>query len=298
VLQLVIDSADEVVRLDEAVARHLGVAGGRVGGEDLGAGPSGRHARRDPGADIDQHRQIGRKLLARRHRAVARDDLAAGFHQREAGAHGRDQPVDGAAAFPVDERKAHAVEEGVAHVDDIGPGPIDQAVAIGVGARHMHHAQAVAVEVKADARREGDHRQRRLGAGGIGPVEAPGEAFHAHALADIVVRDDDGAGLAQCLVPAGVVAMPVRVDDEADGIGIDRFHRRFDLGHQRRELVVDEDVAVRAMRQADVSARAEQHRDARCHLLDLDLDLGIVLLRGGRRGEDSSGEKKGEVAHG
>jgi hypothetical protein len=50
-----------------------------------------------------------------------------------------------------------------------------------------------------------------------------------------------------------MIAMPVGVDYEADRIGIESRDRGEYLGRQRRELVVDDRIAVLAVGQADIA---------------------------------------------
>ena len=59
---------------------------------------------------------------------------------------------------------------------------------------------------------------------------------------------------AEILVPAAMIPVPVGVDHEADRIGIERRDRGEDLRSQRRILIVDEDVAVLAVGEADIAA--------------------------------------------
>ena len=111
------------------------------------------------------------------------------------------------------------------------------------------------------------------------------QLLHRHPDADIVVGDDHRAGAAEILVPAGMIAMPVGVDHEADRIGIERAHRRDDPLGRRRILVVDQDVAVGAVGEADIAAAAEQDRDAGRDPLDADLGRRRRLVGDGGRGE-------------
>ena len=60
--------------------------------------------------------------------------------------------------------------------------------------------------------------------------------------------------LPERLVAAGMVEVPVRVDDVLDVAAAGGAHGREDLGVQRRELRVDEHGAVGARRQRDVAA--------------------------------------------
>ncbi len=114
-----------------------------------------------------------------------------------------------------------------------------------------------------------------FGAGGVAlprAVDAGGQA-----RADVLVGDDR-AVVAEDLVPAGVIAVVVRVEDELDRLGGDAVQRLADLRRERRELVVDDDDAVVADRDADVAAGAGEHVHGAGDLRHLDLDLAEVLL--------------------
>ena len=77
------------------------------------------------------------------------------------------------------------------------------------------------------------------------------------------------------------------------GLGAEGGDRGLDLGRERRELVVDQEDAVVADRDADVAARALQHVEAVGQLGRLDLDLAPVAVLG-RRGQGQQGEGPGE----
>jgi hypothetical protein len=53
-------------------------------------------------------------------------------------------------------------------------------------------------------------------------------------------------------VPAGVVTVEVRVDDELQLPGIDRVQRRLDLLRQREELIVHHQQTVRPRGDPDI----------------------------------------------
>ena len=86
-------------------------------------------------------------------------------------------------------------------------------------------------------------------------------------------------------VSTSVIAVIVRVDDEADGLVGDAeiFQRGGDFFGERREFVVDDDDAVFADRRGDVAAGAFEHIDVAGHFRDFDLDFGeiFVLSAGG-----------------
>ena len=189
------------------------------------------------------------------------------------------------------------MEKYVAHVDDVGPGPVNQRIAIGVGARNMDDPQRVAVQVKAQVAGESHHGQPRLGKRLDRASETLADRVDRQPAADIVLRDDNRPATPERLVPARVIAVPMRVDQECDRVGIERLHRSDDLGRKRRELIVDQDVAVDTVTDPDVAARAEQNRHARRNLLDLDLDLRHILLRRSR-GSGSEHDCSGDFTHG
>ena len=87
-----------------------------------------------------------------------------------------------------------------------------------------------------------------------------------------------GRLLLEVRVPAGVVAVIVRVDDEAHRLVGDALQRGLNLVRQRRVLVVDDHDAVLADGRADVAARALQHVDVAGDLGDLDLHFAEVLV--------------------
>ena len=120
------------------------------------------------------------------------------------------------------------------------------------------------------------------------------------ALAHVVVGDDRRLG-AEGRVAAGVVAVPVGVEHELELAGARALQRGADLVGERRELVVDDEDAVVARRDADVAARALQHVDVAGDLGRLDLHLREVplLRRGGAGGQRQQQERAlyPELAH-
>jgi hypothetical protein len=97
------------------------------------------------------------------------------------------------------------------------------------------------------------------------------------------VRHDGDAVLGEVLVPAGVIAMEVRVHQVFDRQRGDRLDRRLDLVGQRRELAVDHDDAVGADRDRDVPPLPGQHVGVVAEIGRLDLDLVPVDERRRRR---------------
>src|SRR3546814_20479907 len=92
------------------------------------------------------------------------------------------------------------------------------------------------------------------------------------ALSDIVLRENERSGLAEVLVPAGVITVPVGVEPEADLPACNLLDFDHNLGTERRELVVDEEGAVLDDDESDVAACAVDHEDASRRLRHLELD--------------------------
>ena len=113
-------------------------------------------------------------------------------------------------------------------MDDIILAPVDDAVAIGMPPAEEHDVDRIAIAVDADALPVSDDRQCDIGRGRSDPIAAA--LFRAHPRADVVMGEDGRAALAEMFVAAGMIAVPVRVDDMGDGRSAKLGHRRFDLG--------------------------------------------------------------------
>lgn len=103
--------------------------------------------------------------------------------------------------------------------------------------------------------------------------------------------DEQRAGLRHVLVAAGMIEVPVSVDEEADRFVGNRGDGREDLRGERRELVVDYEHGIGPHRQADVAPLAEEDIHPGCQPLGGNLDRIEVL---GRRDPGQTGEKHGE----
>ena len=111
---------------------------------------------------------------------------------------------------------------------------------------------------------------------------------------------DDRSGGAQGFVAAGVIAVPVRVQNELHIRVTDRCHRSHDLLVQRGKLVVDQERAVLTDTESQVAARAHEHVDAGADFDRPDLHGVPVLLSSCRTGDkdDNKGEEASGTAHG
>ena len=154
-------------------------------------------------------------------------------------------------AAQVNEGKTHLVEEQVAHVQHIGLFPENDAVAVGVAMLHVPDLHFVAIEVKLQAIVIGHGGQCFGRRSGI--IAASRLLDTEHPFADMVMGHDQSAGLAEILVSAAVITMPVSVDQIFDRLRAQLRDCRFYLGGQRRELIVDQHRAVRTIGNPDIS---------------------------------------------
>ena len=192
------------------------------------------------------------------------------------------QAVDRSPAVEVDERE-DAIEERIAHVDDVDVREMDDRVSIGVGVLHVEGANLLAVPMERHRIGEGDHGERvrrRL----LRPFHHLVELLGIQAFAHILVGYDHRAGLAEVLVTASVIAVPVGVQHEAHRAVADGGYRRHDLLGKAGELVVYHERPVLAHRQADVASRPHQHVHAVGNRDGTNLHAREIPLRGQRCG--------------
>ena len=192
------------------------------------------------------------------------------------------QAVDRPPAGEVDERK-DAVEERIAHVDDVGVDEMDDRVSIGVGVLHVEGANLFAVPIERHRIAEGDDGERVRGRL-LRPLHHLEELIGIHAFAHVLVGYDHRAGLAEVLVAARMIAVPVGVQHEAHRAVADGGYRRQDLLGKAGELVVYDERPVLTHRQANVSSRPHQHVHAVGNRDGTNLHAGEIPLRGQRCG--------------
>ena len=170
-------------------------------GFDQIANPEGRFA---------QHIERGLQLDTCRERPMARDDARLIAGNLQPALHRRSKAVDRTARRQIDIGETPG-EEGVAHMQDIRLTEMHHGVAIGVGVGNVDGLNRLAIHVKGQIIAKGEDGQyaRRLGPFGLGIVETG---------ADIMMRRDRRAELGEMGITAGMVAMPVGVDDETGRI--------------------------------------------------------------------------------
>ena len=157
---------------------------------------------------------------------------------------GADLAVDAASGAVVDEGVV-AVPEGVSGVENVGLGEIHGDVGVGVGGLVVLQLECGVVGVESMFVFEdggGDC------AGGRGRKSVLPVAFDARGFgemdAGILVGEDAGSGLVDPLVAAGVVEVPVSVDELFDGIGVDAGESLFDVWTRCNDFGVYEEFSV------------------------------------------------------
>ena len=165
-------------------------------------------------------------------------------------------------------------------MQDIRLDEIDERVAIRVRRqRHPDGPDGLAVEMEVDAIDKGHHRvvrlrQRRRQRLPPGRHTLPGDP-----LSYVVAREHRSARARESGIPAGMIEMPVRVDD-VFRLALGKLLDLREVGRRiGDELVVDQEYAVRANADPHIAASPHQHRDTLAKI-----DNARKGLRVGRRG--------------
>jgi hypothetical protein len=169
---------------------------------------------------------------------------------------GSDLAVD-AASGPVVDEGVVAVPESVSGVENVGLKEVHGDIRVGVGRLIVfeHESGVVGVESVFVLEDGGRNCSRRCGWEGVLPVAFDARGF-GEMDAGVLVGEDAGSGLMEPLVAAGVVEVPVSVDELFDGIGVDAGEGFFDVGTGGDDLGVYEQLSVGAGEDGDISAGA------------------------------------------
>ena len=160
-------------------------------------------------------------------------------------------------------------------MEDVGLGEVDGDVGVGVGGLvvgEFESADAVgegAVAVEEDGRKSADGSGRNDGF--VGDDVLGG----AHAVARVLVGPDGGAGRVHPLVAVGVVEVPVGVDEDLDGLGVDGGEGFGELGLAGGVAGVDDELAFFGGEDGDVAAGAEERGDVAAEGSGCDLVVGV-----------------------
>src|SRR5262249_47993044 len=122
-----------------------------------------------------------------------------------------------------------------------------------------------------------------------------GSAAGGEAFADVVLRDYGRTGCGEGSVSACVVAVIVRVDDEADGFVRDAeiLERGLNFFGKGSKLIVHDDDAIFADGGGDVAALTLEHVNVSGNFGDLNLDfrpIGCLFLSRSEGAEKSCGQ--------
>ena len=82
------------------------------------------------------------------------------------------------------------------------------------------------------------------------------EGVFGEMLSGVLVREDAGSGLVQPFVAAGVVKMPVSVDELFDGVRVDAREGLRDVWARGDDCRIDKEFSAGAGEDGDVSASA------------------------------------------
>src|SRR6185503_19023288 len=123
------------------------------------------------------------------------------------------QPHDAPAVIDVDKRKTPG-EEIIAKMDHVRGGEEDDGVAISMTVRVVNGANVLTVEMHRERIIKRNNRQRFLWRCRDRLLEQLEPLFARHPFAHVIVSDDRGFRTKR-RVPAGVIAVPMRVEDEA-----------------------------------------------------------------------------------
>src|SRR5690606_36613175 len=109
---------------------------------------------------------------------------------------------------------------------------------------------------------EGPRRQRGLGSPRVRAVLPVDVELSAHPEPGVLVRDDRRARRAERVVPAGVLEVPVRVEEDLDGLArIALGEEAGQLGGGRGSAAVDEREPFLRLEHDDVAARTLDERE-------------------------------------
>ena len=202
-----------------------------------------------------------------------------------------DKAVDMPAMFPVDERVAER-DIHVSRVHCIEILKVKDYVAVGMRVWHVHCAHGIAVEMETHSLAEGDDRQGHLRRGRQIRSESRQRLRLAHQHSHVVVGEDLRPGLAEILVAAGMVEVPMGVEQHVHGPAGKFFDCGHDLRGQRSKLIVDHEYAVITGEQADISSGAQQHIETLGHRDRANLYVIHILLRAGGQRNKCTGNHK------
>jgi len=269
-LNAFVDQPGEEAGVDDELPPFRIECRSRFGRDRLVTRPPLFFQRRDVVPDGNQHVAEFLELgLVADGLAVTWNDDGVVCRRRQIGVGRGDHSVDAAAGRIIDER-INAVPESVTDVNDVGLGEGDGDVAVGMRRPIIFQGDRRAIEpqivfgCKNFARNSTRWQCKEV----IIPIF---DALNLRKmLACVRLRDDFRAGRMQPVVAAGVIEMPVRVDEMGDGIGAEVGEGLGDLRTRSRDTGIDEEFAIGARQDGNVAAGALENADIVSQLVGLD----------------------------
>src|ERR1051326_9097818 len=129
-----------------------------------------------------------------------------------------------------------------------------------------------------------------------GGVEDCRLLFSSQPLTHVIMRNDRRFW-AKDNIAAGVIAMPMCIQDKLQFLVGNPFERGPDLIGERRKLIVNNQKSVITNRHADISARAFEHVDVAGNFCCLHLNFGKVSLRLRTRSKDTQNRQQEKLLH-
>jgi len=210
----------------------------------------------------------------------------------------------------VDERIPEVAVE-IADHDHVGVHEPDHRVATSVGGTNRNQLDGLAIHPKPHRVAHPIGHDRKPGRIPRGRWRRRRRRLTHHPFAQLLTREQHGAKLRERRVTGCVVAVDVRIDQEADGPRIDAPDCRQHLVANLQVLRIDHEDAVGAGEHADPAARAvrvarvhafrtRQHVEVRRDFVGLDFDLVVLdpRLRPGARRQGRGNDEDEEQLFG
>ena len=162
--------------------------------------------------------------------------------------------------------------------------------------REVDRANVLAIEMHRQRLIERDHRQRFFWRWRGGGVEDRRLLFSSEPLANVVMRNDRRFW-SKDNVAAGVIAVPMSIQDELQFLVGNSSERGADLVGQWRKLIVNNQKPIFTNRDADISTRAFEHVDVAGNFRCLHLNFRKVSLRLRARSKDTQNRQQEKLLH-
>jgi hypothetical protein len=138
----------------------------------------------------------------------------------------------------------------------------------------MKYLNFLVVQMEADPIMKCDDGQSRFGEGGKPSVHGCDEMWLRQSSSNIFVCDYQGAAFSKIPVAVCMVVVKMSIDDETDRLIADSRNGFSDRFGQRSELIINQEYAIVARKDPNISARSSQHVNVTRHMLHFYLNIG------------------------